>query len=230
MRKISVIICALNEEKTISNVIKHVSKYPIVGQIVVVNDGSTDSTKEIIDKLKDELGITAIHLSQNMGKGYAMAVGVENAFFDTIVFTDADQRIISDYINHLLSPLLMNEYDMVLGYTTVNILNMDINPLKILTGERAMHKEDLVPILGKMKKSRFGVETLLYFHYLSLGKALKFIHLKDLKHNDKYKKMPYRKATVSYINEAWEITYTAMKHNDLILKTLKYKIKKIISI
>lgn len=230
MQKISVIICALNEEKTIGDVIKHVSQYPIVAQIVVVNDGSTDSTKEIIDELKDELEITTIHLSQNMGKGYAMAVGVENAVFNTIAFVDADQREISDYLNHLLSPLLMNECNMVLGYSTVNILNMDVNPLKILTGERAMYKEDLVPILEKMKGSRFGVETLLYLYYLSLGKSLKFIHLEGLKHNDKYKKMPQHKATVSYINEGWEIAHTAMKHNDLILKTLKHKVKKVISI
>ncbi len=230
MQKISVIICALNEEKTIEDVLKHIYQYPIVGQIVVVNDGSTDNTKQIIDELKDALRITVIHLSQNMGKGYAMAVGVENATFNTIAFVDADQRIIPDYLNHLLSPLLMKDCDMILGYTTANILNMEVNPLKILTGERAMYKEDLVPILEKMKESRFGVETLLYFYYLSMGKSIKFIHLKELKHNDKYKKMPHLKATASYINEVGEIVYTAIKHNDLIFKTLKHEVKKNISI
>jgi hypothetical protein len=119
---------------------------------------------------------------------------------------------------------------MVLGYSTVNIFNMEVNPLKILTGERALYREDLVPILQKMRDSRFGVETLLYFYYLSLGKSLKFIHLKDLKHNDKYKKMTPFKATTSYINEGWEIAYTAMKHNNLMLKTLKHKVLKNISI
>ena len=130
------------------------------------------------------------------------------------------------YINHLVSPLLMNECDMVLGYTTVNILNQEVNPFKILTGERALCKIDIDPILEKMKDSRFGVETLLYFYFLSLGKSLKFIHLKDLKHNDKYKKMDSLKATTSYFNEAWEIAQTVTKNYDLLLKTMKQKVLK----
>jgi len=190
MKKVSAIICAYNEEKTIKDVIKSVSQSLIISQIVVVNDGSTDRTKEIIDELKDELGITAIHLNQNKGKGYAMAIAVENAVFDIMVFIDADQVIIpSNYISHLVSPLLLEECDMVLGYSTVNILSQEINPLKILTGERALLKEDILPILNKIKESRFGVETLLYFFYISQGKTIKFLRLAEMKHNDKYKKM-----------------------------------------
>ncbi|MBP7272241.1 MAG: glycosyltransferase [Saprospiraceae bacterium] len=229
MKGISAIICAYNEEKTVKDVIKHVYYSSMVSQIVVVNDGSTDSTKEIIDTLKDELAITAIHLIHNKGKGYAMAKGVEEAFFDVVIFIDADQRIISEYINHLLLPILKNDYDMVLGYSTVSILNMELNPVKILTGERALYRQDLIPILEEMKDSRFGVETLLYFYYKSLGKSLKFIHLKDLKHNDKYKKMPRLKATIGYFNEGLEIVYTAIRHHDLLLKTLKHIVRKTIS-
>jgi glycosyltransferase involved in cell wall biosynthesis len=46
---------------------------PIISEIVVVNDGSTDKTKEIIEKLRHEIFFTAIHLNENKGKGYAMA-------------------------------------------------------------------------------------------------------------------------------------------------------------
>lgn len=227
MKKVSAIICAFNEEKTIKEVILSVSKAVIVSEIVIVNDGSTDSTKEIIEALKEEIEITTIHLDENKGKGYAMAIAVENAVFDIMVFIDADQRTIpSDYITQLVSSLLNNECDMVLGYSTVNILSQEVNPLKILTGERALFKEDITPILDKMKESRFGVETLLYFYFLSLGKSLKFIHLKDLKHNDKYKKMGSLKATISYFNEGWEIAYTAMKNYDLLLKAIERQVKK----
>jgi len=115
---------------------------------------------------------------------------------------------------------------MVLGYSTVNILRQEVNPLKILTGERAILKEDISPILDKMKESRFGVETLLYFFYISLGKTLKFLRLAEMKHNDKYKKMTTLKATTSYINEGWEIAYTAMKNYDLLLKAIERQVKK----
>jgi hypothetical protein len=156
-----------------------------------------------------------------------MAVGVENSIFDIMLFVDADQsNIIYGYINHLTNPLLKEESDMVLGYSTVNILNQDVNPLKILTGERALYKEDIIPILDKMKESRFGVETLLYFYYLSIGKSIKFIRLKGMTHKDKYEKMNRFKATANYINEGWEIAYTAMKNYDLMLKTMKRQVKK----
>ena len=69
---------------------------------------------------------------------------------------------------------------MVLGYSTVKILSQEVNPLKILTGERALLKEDIAPLLDKMKESRFGVETLLYFFYISLGKTLKFLRLAEM--------------------------------------------------
>lgn len=222
MIKVSAIICAYNEDKTLKDVILSVSESLIVGEIIVVNDGSSDNTKKIIEELQNEIEITAIHLTENKGKGYAMAVGVENAVFDILVFIDADQRIIpTDYINHLVSPLLMNECDMVLGYSTVNILSQDVNPLKTLTGERALRKENIIPILDKMKKSRFGVETLLYFYYLSISKSIKFIRLKGMAHKDKYKKMNRFKATTNYINEGWEIANTAMGNYDLILRTIK---------
>ncbi|MGD9977992.1 MAG: glycosyltransferase family 2 protein [Bacteroidales bacterium] len=228
MKKVSVIICAYNEEKTIKDVVKSVSGAEIADEIIVVNDGSTDSTMEMIEALKKEFEITAIHLSKNMGKGYAMAIGVENTNFDLMVFVDADQRIIpTGYIKHLASPLLSNECDMVLGYTTVNVLNQEVNPFKILTGERSLYKKDIAPILEKMKETRFGVETLLYLYYSSLEKSLKFIYLAGMEHNDKYKKMNFIKATTSYFNEGWEIAYITMNNYDLLLKIINRKVKKL---
>ncbi len=226
MKKASAIICVYNEEKTIKDVILSVSEAIIVSEIIVVNDGSTDNTKQIIEVLKKEIEITDIHFKENKGKGYAMAVGVENATNEIIVFIDADQtKIIPGYIDQMTNPLLKKEYDMVLGYSTINILRQDVNPLKILTGERAMYKENITPILGKMKESRFGVETLLYFYFISIGKTVKFIKLTGLKHKDKYKKVSFKKATTNYINEGWEISYTAIKNYDLMLKIINNNIK-----
>ncbi len=77
MKITSVIICVYNEEKNIKDVVLAISESQFVGEIIVVNDGSTDNSKKEIEKLKKEIGITSIHLKVNKGKGYAMAVGVE---------------------------------------------------------------------------------------------------------------------------------------------------------
>ena len=227
MKKATAIICVYNEEKTIKDVVLSVSESPIVNEIIVVNDGSTDDTKKIIKELKGKIKIKDIHFEKNKGKGYAMAVGAKNATNAIIAFIDADQtNIISGYIEKMINPLLKKECDMVLGYSTVNILSQDVNPLKILTGERALYKDDIAPILDKMKESRFGVETLLYFYFISIGKSIKFIRLIGLKHKDKYKKVSFTNATTSYISESWEIAYTAMKNYDLMLKTVDKLIRK----
>ncbi len=127
--KTTAITCVFNEEKTIRNVIESVSESLIVDEIIIVNDGSTDNTKKIIEELKKNIEITDIHLKKNKGKGYAMAVGVENATNEIIVFIDADQtKIISGYIDQMINPLLKKQCDMVLGYSTVNILSKDVTP------------------------------------------------------------------------------------------------------
>ena len=225
---VSAIICAYNEEKTIKEVIRSVYMVPIISEIVVVNDGSTDKTNKIIEELKYEISFMAIHLNENKGKGYAMAIGVECSCSDVLIFIDADQRTIPEgYINQLVSPILNNECNMVLGYTTVNFLNQQVNPFKILTGERCLFKKDLEPILSKMKESRFGIETLIYFYYLSIEKTLKFIHLETLKHNSKFQKMNSVKAAASYINEAWEIALTTFNNIEFVGKAFKNQVKNI---
>jgi glycosyltransferase involved in cell wall biosynthesis len=227
MKRTTAIICVYNEEKTIKNVVLSVSKDPNINEIIIVNDGSSYNTKRIIEDLNITCKIQKIHFQENKGKGYAMAVGVEHAKNEIIAFIDADQtKIISGYINQMTLPLINNESDMVLGYSTINVLNQNINPLRILTGERAVYKKDMLPILDKMKESRFGVETLLYFYFLSQGKTIKFTRLIGLAHKDKYKKMPFTKATTSYISEGWEIAYTAMKNYDLLLKSANKSIQK----
>ena len=226
MKKTTAIICVYNEQDTVENVIISTSKEQFINEIVVVNDGSTDNSKNIIDKLKNENNLNIIHFDKNKGKGYAMAVGVENAKHDIVIFIDADQTSIKpNYTSELILPLVNDECEMILGYSTVNILTKDINPLKILTGERALFKKDILPIIDKIKKSRFGVETLLYFYYISIGKSIKFIVLPELKHRDKYKKASFKEATTNYIGEGWEILSTAIKNYDLVLKSIQKQIK-----
>ena len=226
MKKTTAIICVYNEQDTVENVVISTSKEQFINEIVIVNDGSFDNSRNIIEKLKKEYNLNVIHFDKNKGKGCAMAVGVENSKHDIVIFIDADQTSIKpNYTSELILPLVNDECGMVLGYSTVNILTKDINPLKILTGERALFKKDILPIIGKIKESRFGVETLLYFYYISIEKSIKFIVLPELKHRDKYKKASFTEATSNYIGEGWEIISTAVKNYDLVLKSIQNKLK-----
>jgi glycosyltransferase involved in cell wall biosynthesis len=226
MKKVSAIICAYNEEKTIEHVIFSVTESKVFDEVIVVNDGSTDRTEQIVVACKKSIDLIDIHLPQNKGKGYAMALGIEQAKSDIVLFIDADLSCQDlDHIDQLVKPLLRNEADMTLGYTTVNIFNRRINPMKILTGERAMFKKDILPLLDRMKESRFGVETLLYMYYRSEGLKMNFIHMKNLRHLTKYGKSPFFTATQNYFFESYEIAATVAKNLNLLLSSIKIIIR-----
>lgn len=227
MEKVSAIICAYNEEKTIQHVLFSVAESKAFDEIIVINDGSTDRTGQMIAECKQTIGLIDIHLPQNKGKGYAMASGIEQAKSAIIVFIDADLSCQGlDHIDQIIKPLLWREADMTLGYTTVRIFNREVNPMKVLTGERALFKEDILPLLPRMKESRFGVETLLYLYYRSKRLKMNFIHMRDLRHLTKYEKSPFLTATCNYFLEGYEIAATVAGNIDLLVNSGKMMIWK----
>jgi len=209
--KITVIVSSYNEEKTIRNVIHSISESNIFNEIIVVNDGSTDKTNEILEDLIKVYDFTYIVLKENMGKGYAMATGIENATGEIIVFIDADlSNLQEEHFDKLITPVFNNKADMVLGQPTETAIHFKLNPFKIFTGERALRRMDILPILDKMKESRFGVETLINIYYKSRKKKVILVHLKGLKHPIKYQKTTFLKATKQFLFEAKEIIYTLL--------------------
>ena len=222
MKNVSAIICAYNEEKTIENVIRSAFANYLVNDIIVVNDGSTDNTGKIIESLKDEITITDIHFTENKGKGYAMASGIEKALNDIIVFIDADlSNLNQDHYYQLIDPIIEEKADMVLGQATETIINYKMNPFKSITGERALKKADILPVIDKMKYSRFGVETLINLYYQSLGKTVEYVMLRGLVHPTKFQKTSLIKASKQFISEGHEIAITAFNNYDLIIKSLR---------
>lgn len=206
MMTVAAIICAYNEEKTIGNVISAVSKSKIFHEIIVVNDGSTDETKRVITESKNTCQILDINLPENKGKGYAMATGVENSNSEIIVFIDADltnlsTTLLSLPLNQLIQPIINNEADMVLGQPFVAILNYKVNPFKSLTGERSVKREDILPLINKMKASRFGVETLINLYYQATGRVVKYVLLPELDHLSKFSKVSTLSAAKQYVKE-----------------------------
>ncbi|MCK4663152.1 MAG: glycosyltransferase family 2 protein [Bacteroidales bacterium] len=227
MKKTSAIICAFNEEKTIADVIKITHECSLINEVIVVNDGSTDNTSSIIKNLSQVIELNIIEYAENKGKGFAMATGVKSSNNDIILFVDADLTgLNNNHFEQLLDPILKNKSDMVLGQATETLINYSINPFKSFTGERALKKENILPILEDMEDSRFGVETLINLFFQSQGKKVKYVMLKNLIHPTKYIKTSKIKATKEYISEGQEITLTAVKNYDLILTSISNVITK----
>jgi glycosyltransferase involved in cell wall biosynthesis len=111
---ISVIIPAYNEEKTIGIVIEETAQVMdtlgLPYEIIVVDDGSTDRTKEMASRYK----VTILSNGQNHGKGYALRRGFQHAQGDIIVTIDADGSHKPKEILELINPLF-NGIDMTAG-------------------------------------------------------------------------------------------------------------------
>jgi glycosyltransferase involved in cell wall biosynthesis len=223
MKKVSIIICTYNEERTIENVIKKCYEYNPKSEIIVVDDGSKDNTKEILKNLKKEISFKYICVSENKGKSNAMVLGVENAKNEVILFFDADiSGIRKIHFQKLLDPILdeNTETDMVLGVPSKTLIDYRINPFKSLTGERALLKKDIEPILENIRNIRFGVETYINLHFLAHGKKIKYTLLEGLKHPTKFHKTSTSKAIKEFLSEGQEIAITLINNHDLITKII----------
>ena len=115
--KLSIIIPAFNEEKTIVQVLEKVLKLELSDvrkEIIVIDDGSTDKTVEKIQKKKYK-NIVLIQHGKNQGKGVAVITGMMRATGDYIIIQDADLEYNPKDINELLKPIRLNDQAVVYG-------------------------------------------------------------------------------------------------------------------
>jgi len=219
--QITAIISSYNEGKTIRDVLHSIYESSLFDEIIVVNDGSTDNTKETISDCKKTLNVIDIHLLENKGKGFAMAMGIEQASSEIIVFCDADlYNLRREHFLQLITPIIENEAEMVLGQPTETLINYRINPFKILSGQRAVLKNDILPIVEEMKKSKFGVETLINLYYESQEKRVKYVKLKGLKHPTKFDKTNQSRAIAEFMFEGLQIAFIVFNNINLIFKII----------
>lgn len=107
--KISVVVPVLNESRTIASVVRFAKKSPLVGEVLVVDDGSVDGTPE----LAAAAGARVV-TSSMLGKGASMEDALQEARYEILLFLDGDLRgLHRDLVQHMVTPLLKNETDFV---------------------------------------------------------------------------------------------------------------------
>ena len=113
--KLSIVIPVLNEERTIRDVIEQVRETRFDKEIIIVDDGSTDQTPEILRAFADHQDIIVVRHAQRQGKGAALRTGFGRATGDVIITQDADGEYHPEEYRDLLRPISRGWADAVYG-------------------------------------------------------------------------------------------------------------------
>ncbi|HTY63578.1 MAG TPA: glycosyltransferase family 2 protein [Acidobacteriota bacterium] len=175
--KLSVVIPVYNEKHTILEVLERVRSVNLPKEMIIVDDCSTDGTRDILKSIPPSENIKVILQPENMGKGAALRAGFSTVSGDIVVVQDADLEYDPAEYANLIQPILANKADVVFGsrflggphrvllfwhsvgnwiLTTLSNMLTDLN----LTDMETCYKVFRAEILQKitLRENRFGFE------------------------------------------------------------------------
>ncbi len=177
---LSVIVPCFNEQETIADVVEAVLRSSLVGELIVVDDGSTDATAKVLGELDDRRVRILTH-ETNRGKGAALRRGFAEARLPYVIVQDADLEYDPGEYPRLVGPLIAGKADVVfgsrfqgssehrvlyfwhsLGNRVLTLLSnacTNLNLTDMETGYKAFRRDVLQRI--EIEEDRFGVEPEL---------------------------------------------------------------------
>lgn len=175
--KLSVVIPVYNEKKTLNELILRVEAVSIDKEVIIVDDASTDGTRDLLKKYEKKEGFEVIYQPKNKGKGAALRAGFEIVKGEVIIIQDADLEYNPKDFHVLLEPIFDKRADVVYGsrflggshrvlffwhyiankfLTTLSNMFTNINLTDMETGYKAFRREVIESI--SLKSNRFGFE------------------------------------------------------------------------
>ena len=208
---VTAVIPAYNEEQTIADVVKCVKSIDKIQKVIVVSDGSTDSTAEIAR----ECGADVIELDENVGKGGAIRAGINECGTEIILFLDADLIGLTEkHVLDLIEPVIDNEADMTIGIfkkgRMVTDLAQKVTPY--LSGQRAI-KKSIVDKIPNIDITRYGVEVALTKYVDKFNVRVQEVDLPDMTHVTKEEKLGIIRGVHARLKMYWDIVKILSSYN-----------------
>ena len=190
--QISCIICAFNEAPRIAAVLAVASAHPLLNEVIVVDDGSTDNTAEIVKRFPS---VKLISYQVNQGKSFAMATGVAAAKCDLLMLLDADLTGLAvEHITALAAPVVSGETDVSLSLRQNSLLIFRVIGLDFVYGERVIRKELLSEALEEIfGLPRFGIEVFMNRKIIARRLSISVAHWPQVTQSRKTEKLGYWK-------------------------------------
>ena len=113
--KLSIVIPVYNEKKTLSELVSRVEAVNLEKEIIIIDDASTDGTRDLLKKYEGQERFKVIYQSKNAGKGSALRAGFEKAEGEIIIVQDGDLEYDPKEYPQLIKPILDGRADVVYG-------------------------------------------------------------------------------------------------------------------
>jgi glycosyltransferase involved in cell wall biosynthesis len=213
------IVCAYNEESTLAGVLMALLDSPLVDDLIVIDDGSADLTPQIVQDFDRHQRVRGICFPENRGKGHAMTAGIMQARSAALLFVDADLvNFTPEYAATVLTPLLTGQAAMIIGWPMRGDSLLDtLDPCRPLSGQRAVWRADLLPLVPLIRDSGYGVETLMNLYYQREDLRRQYVPLHGLIHPIKAEKVGFLGSLGQYAHEIAQIIRSALRHYPLLL-------------
>jgi glycosyltransferase involved in cell wall biosynthesis len=184
--RVSAVIPAYCEGPTIAEVLAPLARHPLIGEIIVVSDGSTDDTVE----QARACGARVIDLPVNHGKATAIERGVQAAAHDCILLLDADiHGLTPEKIDAIVTPVMRGDFAMFVALRERRTYwaNRLLHFTPIIGGERALTRT-LWNCVPSRYKRKFQIEIALNFFVKRHGGRMGFVLMPGLTHVIKERK------------------------------------------
>lgn len=118
--KLSILMPVYNEKRTIQEILARVRALPLPKEVIVVDDGSNDGTRELLKGVRNDRELKIVFHSHNQGKGAAIRTALSHARGDVVMIQDADLEYDPREFLRLIRPVVAGEADVVYGSRFVN--------------------------------------------------------------------------------------------------------------
>lgn len=207
--RVSCIICAYNEAPRIGAVLAIAAAHPLLSEVIVVDDGSTDGTADVARRFSS---VRLISCPVNRGKSAAMATGIEAAQNGLLMLLDADLKgLAPNHITALAAPVLSGKADITLSLRQNSLLLFRAIGLDFVSGERVVRKDLLSEVLKEIHGlPRFGIEVFMNRLIIARKLRISVTHWPHVTQSRKTEKLGYWKgvrAEWRMISDLLKVTY-----------------------